>query len=73
VDESAGAAEVIGERIGARHKAPTLWPTSRCARQPGGGVDVIKIGTLLDQIDLGATALPELQRGYVWNRDQVGG
>jgi len=30
-------------------------------------------GTILDQIDLGAMALPELQRGYVWNRDQVRG
>ena len=33
----------------------------------------MKIGTILDQIDLGAMALPELQRGYVWNRDQGGG
>lgn len=29
------------------------------------------IGTILSQIDLGAMALPEFQRGYVWNRDQV--
>lgn len=27
--------------------------------------------TILDQIDLGSYALPEFQRGYVWNRDQV--
>ena len=31
----------------------------------------MKISTILDQIDLGAIALPEFQRGYVWNRDQV--
>ena len=31
----------------------------------------MKIGTILDQIDLGSIALPEFQRGYVWNRDQV--
>jgi len=29
------------------------------------------IGDILSQIDLGAMALPEFQRGYVWNRDQV--
>ena len=29
------------------------------------------IGTILNQIDLGAMALPEFQRGYVWNRNQV--
>ena len=33
----------------------------------------MKIGTVLDQIDLGSMALPEFQRGYVWNRDQVRG
>jgi hypothetical protein len=33
----------------------------------------MKIGTILDQIDLGSMALPEFQRGYVWNRDQVRG
>lgn len=31
----------------------------------------MKIATILDQIDLGSVALPEFQRGYVWNRDQV--
>lgn len=31
----------------------------------------MKINTILDQIDLGAMALPEFQRGYVWNRQQV--
>ncbi len=33
----------------------------------------MKIGTILDQIDLGTMALPEFQRGYVWNRDQARG
>ena len=33
----------------------------------------MKIQTILDQIDLGSMALPEFQRGYVWNRDQVRG
>src|SRR5207244_11779284 len=33
----------------------------------------MKIQTILDQIELGAIALPEFQRGYVWNRDQVRG
>uniref|UniRef100_A0A0C1REK1 GmrSD restriction endonucleases N-terminal domain-containing protein n=1 Tax=Tolypothrix bouteillei VB521301 TaxID=1479485 RepID=A0A0C1REK1_9CYAN len=31
----------------------------------------MNISTILDQIDMGAIALPEFQRGYVWNRDQV--
>lgn len=31
----------------------------------------MKISTILDQIDMGSIALPEFQRGYVWNRDQV--
>lgn len=33
----------------------------------------MKVDTILDQVDLGAMALPEFQRGYVWNRDQVRG
>ena len=33
----------------------------------------MQIATILDQIDLGSMALPEFQRGYVWNRDQVRG
>lgn len=33
----------------------------------------MKISTILDHIDLGLLALPEFQRGYVWNRDQVRG
>lgn len=31
----------------------------------------MKLHVILDQIDLGGIALPEFQRGYVWNRDQV--
>jgi uncharacterized protein with ParB-like and HNH nuclease domain len=30
----------------------------------------MKISTILDQIDLGAMALPEFQRGYVWNESR---
>ncbi len=33
----------------------------------------MKIQTILDQIDLRSMALPEFQRGYVWNRNQVKG
>jgi len=33
----------------------------------------MNISTLLDHIDSGHMALPEFQRGYVWNRDQVRG
>ncbi|SHK25759.1 Protein of unknown function DUF262 [Pseudonocardia thermophila] len=32
-----------------------------------------KLGAILDQIDAGTMLLPEFQRGYVWNRDQVRG
>ena len=31
----------------------------------------MKISTILDHIDSGYMALPEFQRGYVWNREQV--
>lgn len=31
----------------------------------------MQISTILDYIDNGHMALPEFQRGYVWNRDQV--
>jgi hypothetical protein len=31
----------------------------------------MKISTILDHIDSGRMALPEFQRGYVWNSDQV--
>lgn len=33
----------------------------------------MKISTILDHIDNGHMALPEFQRGYVRNRDQVRG
>jgi len=33
----------------------------------------VKISTILDHIDGGSMALPEFQRGYVWNREQVRG
>src|SRR5436309_5177172 len=39
-------------------------------RDKAGGT-TMKITTILSQIDLGSMALPEFQRGYVWNRDQV--
>jgi hypothetical protein len=32
-----------------------------------------KLAAILDQIDPGGALLPEFQRGYVWNRDQVRG
>jgi hypothetical protein len=32
---------------------------------------VTKLVAILDQIDSGSVLLPEFQRGYVWNRDQV--
>ena len=31
----------------------------------------MNVSDILSQIDLGSIALPEFQRGYVWNRDQV--
>jgi hypothetical protein len=34
---------------------------------------ILKVSTILDYIDGGHMALPEFQRGYVWNRDQVRG
>lgn len=33
----------------------------------------MKVSTILDHIDNGHMALPEFQRGYVWNREQVKG
>ena len=35
--------------------------------------ELMKITTILDHIDGGHMALPEFQRGYVWNREQVRG
>jgi len=34
---------------------------------------VTKLAAILDQIDSGSVLMPEFQRGYVWNRDQVRG
>ena len=31
----------------------------------------MQISTILDHVDAGSIALPEFQRGYVWNREQV--
>lgn len=31
----------------------------------------VRVATILDSIDVGSIALPEFQRGYVWNREQV--
>ena len=31
----------------------------------------MKVSTILDHIDDGGIALPEFQRGYVWNRGAV--
>jgi Protein of unknown function DUF262 len=39
----------------------------------GRGWIVTKLAAILDQIDSGSVLLPEFQRGYVWNRDQVRG
>jgi len=35
--------------------------------------EIMRISTILDHVDSGHMALPEFQRGYVWNRDQVRG
>ena len=33
----------------------------------------MKVSTILDNVDMSKMALPEFQRGYVWNRNQVRG
>ena len=33
----------------------------------------MQVSTILEYIDNGLMALPEFQRGYVWNSDQVRG
>jgi Protein of unknown function DUF262 len=50
-------------------------PASSADRRREEGIDatVTKLGAILDQIDSGTVLLPEFQRGYVWNRDQVRG
>ena len=45
----------------------------RALRDSGEGEIVTKLAAILDQIDSGSVLLPEFQRGYVWNRDQVRG
>ena len=45
----------------------------RCTLGTRGEQAEMKISTILDHIDNGHMALPEFQRGYVWNRDQVRG
>ena len=37
------------------------------------GFGMAKLSAILDQVDAGTVLLPEFQRGYVWNRDQVRG
>jgi len=49
---------------------PTAHRQARVSMMEGTRV---RIQVILDQIDLGAMALPEFQRGYVWNREQVRG
>ncbi|MFO0888329.1 MAG: DUF262 domain-containing protein [Isosphaeraceae bacterium] len=41
--------------------------------EPPPAPTLMNISTILDHIDSGHMALPEFQRGYVWNRDQVRG
>jgi hypothetical protein len=45
----------------------------RPAKAQVKGKIVTKLAAILDQIDSGSVLLPEFQRGYVWNRDQVRG
>lgn len=49
-----------------------LGSEGRCRHVSVYGADV-KLSQILDQVDSGDIALPEFQRGYVWNRDQVRG
>src|ERR1700748_45556 len=42
-------------------------------RYAGRPMFVTKLAAILYQIDSGSVLLPEFQRGYVWNRDQVRG
>lgn len=48
-------------------------PFRRSLKEPSSDKPFMKISTILDHIDSGHMALPEFQRGYVWNRDQVRG
>src|SRR5262245_31966517 len=72
-----------GSGSGASRQATShqSWPHIRPAHRPrpcagihlSRGKSTMKISTILDHIDSGHMALPEFQRGYVWNRDQVRG
>ena len=44
-----------------------------CEQSATKGSGMTKLGTILDHVDAGTILLPEFQRGYVWNRDQVRG
>nr|WP_242623219.1 DUF262 domain-containing protein [Pseudonocardia sediminis] len=57
----------VGERV------TQLDRLSMCGEVWPQGGNETKLGTILDQIDAGSMLLPEFQRGYVWNRDQVRG
>src|SRR5215208_7132347 len=56
-----------------RVRAEANGDDKRCGKTRDVGAEPVKIGTILEQIDLGKMAPPEFQRGYVWNRDQVRG
>jgi hypothetical protein len=58
----------VGRRSQARDVRTWLTPTNQLQN---AGSESVKISTVLDHIDGGHMALPEFQRGYVWNRDQV--
>src|SRR3954467_9797944 len=49
------------------HRSDRAW----CTNHHPGGLAYMRISTILDHIDSGHMALPEFQRGYVWNSDQV--
>ena len=48
-----------------------LAVTATDAQARYGGKQMVQISTILDYIDNGYMALPEFQRGYVWNGEQV--
>ena len=62
-EETLAHVKVYGER-----RSPYGRPLLAQAWRHG-----MRIATILDHIDSGHMALPEFQRGYVWNRDQVRG
>src|SRR6266545_4916711 len=46
---------------------------NRSSTQMAFGAGMSQLSAILNQIDSGTMLLPEFQRGYVWNRDQVRG